>query len=218
MLYYKPQSLNPNKHTKMPDEYPWILSDIRTDEQDLEISQDDYDALIASISLTDYNNAIATEGTIAQFLASSDVSPLKVSVNNTVTNTAFANKVIETSSGTKKLYKRVTGIQPDLVVGENIINFTVPYDWVKITGIEIVNTEALEYSNMYVYDTAAGTYSGYPNAQLNQFGFNVNVTDHEYKWISEYDADIYRGMILRITYYSKSIKRLGINFSLNEVK
>ena len=49
-------------------------------------------------------------------------------------NQPFAAKVLPNG---KKLYKREHGIRETLVIGSNVILFTIPYPWVKITGFEV---------------------------------------------------------------------------------
>ena len=65
-MFYKPQSYNTQKHPDMPSEYPWIVSDVKVDSEFIEITQEDYDALLASIDLTAYNSAIQYENNLAQ--------------------------------------------------------------------------------------------------------------------------------------------------------
>jgi len=120
--------------------------------------------------------------------------------------------------GTKKLFARNTGIQQDLTAGSNTISYTINYPWVKIIGIEAIGTEALDTAELRVYDNASGTYSGVPNAILNQFGFTLNMAKDFYSRASQFDADLYQGMILKITYVSISDKRVGMNIIMNEVK
>lgn len=126
----------------------------------------------------------------------------------------FAAKTL----GTKKLYKRLHGINQELSEGSNNIIFAIPYDWIKITGLEVINGEALDFISMYVLDSTTGTYSTVPNYVLNQFGFNVNISPDHYSYKSEFDADLYRNMQIKVVYNSKSAKTVGINFVLNEVK
>jgi hypothetical protein len=218
MLYYKPQSMNPDRHPKMPESYPWMVSSTRSDIYDIEITQQDYDSLVASISLVEYEQAILLEGSFGDFIAYSEASPMKVSMATSVDNTPFATKTISTPTGTKKLFARVHGIQPELIEGSNTIDFTIPYPWVKITGIMVYGGETLDKVDLSIYDTAAGTYSGVPNYKLNQFGFAANISKDNFEWTSPYDADLYQGMIIKVTYTSISAKSIGINFILNEVK
>lgn len=126
---------------------------------------------------------------------------------------AFSAKTFED----KDLYKRITGIQENLTIGANTITFTIAYPWVKITGIEIINGSALDFVSMEVLDSTTGQYSGTPNKILNQFGFTVNISENYYKYDSEYDADLYEGMQIQLTYTSTSAKTIGINFLINEV-
>lgn len=65
-MFYKAQILNPDKHPNMPDDYPWIISDINSDGGFIEITPEDYETLIAGIDLTAYNQAIQSEHNLAQ--------------------------------------------------------------------------------------------------------------------------------------------------------
>jgi len=118
----------------------------------------------------------------------------------------------------KKFYARNTGLQYDLTTGSNDINFTIPFPWVKIIGIECIGGEILDTAELRVYDNALGTYSGVPDALLNQFGYTLNMAKDYYARSSPFDADLYQGMILKITYVSISDKRVGMNIIMNEVK
>jgi hypothetical protein len=55
-VWYKPQSENPDKHPSMPDEFPWELSYSYMDGM-IEVEKSEYDYLVSSIDLTEYNNA-----------------------------------------------------------------------------------------------------------------------------------------------------------------
>jgi len=118
----------------------------------------------------------------------------------------------------KKFYSRNTGIQYDLTTGSNDINFTISFPWVKIIGIECIGGEILDTAELRVYDNSVGTYSGVPNALLNQFGYTLNMAKDYYARSSPFDADLYQGMLLKITYVSISDKRVGMNIIMNEVK
>lgn len=127
---------------------------------------------------------------------------------------AFASKML----GTKKLYKRVVGIKSDVSVGDNVIDWTQTFPWAKFMEIQFFNCEIGDYVDLEIYDTSTGTYSTIPNYKLNQFGFAANLCKEFYSHKSEFDADIYVGMIIRIIYHSVSAKNIGINFVMNEVK
>lgn len=120
--------------------------------------------------------------------------------------------------GNKKLFARNTGYKFNLATGINELSITAIYPWAKIVGIEIINCEALDTAELRVYDTAAGTYSGVPNYLLNQFGYAINLPKDFYSRMSPYDADLYQGMVLKVSYDSVSAKTIGINIIMSEVK
>lgn len=127
---------------------------------------------------------------------------------------AFASKTFDG----KKLYKRVVGIRNAIVTGSNVINWSNSFPWVKFMEIQFFNCQVGDYVDLEVYDDALGTYSTVANYKLNQFGFTANLSDAFYSHKSEFDADIYYGIIIRMTYHSISDKTVGINFVMNEVK
>ena len=131
---------------------------------------------------------------------------------------AFGSKTIIVNGVLKKLYARNTGVQQALTTGANTISFPITYPWVKIIGVEVVNAEALDYVDLKIKDMAAGTYSGVPNYVLNQFAYSHNIPKDYYIRTAQFDADIYVGMVVEVTYNSVSAKTVGLNFILNEVK
>jgi len=118
----------------------------------------------------------------------------------------------------KKFFARNTGLQQDVTTGSNEILYTISYPWVKMIGIECINGESLDTAELRVYDNALGTYSGVPNAMLNQFGYTLNMAKDYYARTSPFEAELYAGMVLKITYVSISDKRIGMNVIMNEVK
>jgi hypothetical protein len=140
--------------------------------------------------------------------------PQKVAVEALPT---YVAKTLSTASATKKLYKRLTGVQYDVVEGDNIFYFVIGYNWCKITGLEMVNSDMLEFCNFSITDSTTGAYSGVPNKVLSQFAYNVNLTDGSYKYLSEYDSDIYLGMQLKLEIHASRAKKIGINVFLDEV-
>ena len=133
----------------------------------------------------------------------------------TTTTMPFTSKTLANG---KKLYKRVHGIQQALTVGNNTVLYTIPYAWIKMTGLQLINCEALDTVSLYILDSSTGTYSTVPNYVLNQFGFTVNCPKDYYQNYSEFDADLYIGMQIKAVYTSVSAKTVGVNFILNEVK
>ena len=113
----------------------------------------------------------------------------------------------EINEGT--LFNRTIGKQYELNQGLNIIEFEIDFDHVKIDGLEFVNCEALDEASLEIF---------IGETKLNQFGFDVNLCNDFYARTSKYDADLFKGIKLVITYKSKSEKTIGINYLLHEVK
>lgn len=141
-----------------------------------------------------------------------------------IKNEAFASK---TTADGKSLYKRVHGASFNVLNGATTnCRFTIPYTHCKIEAMEIINAHTGDLMDFKVLDTVTNTYSGLDtgtygaNFQLNQFGFNVYPVEGSYIHRSQYDADLYTGMILEIAYTnnSGSTKDIYVNYVLNEVK
>jgi hypothetical protein len=138
----------------------------------------------------------------------------------------FASKAIPEG----KLFKRVHGTSGSIGAGQTVsIDLVVAYDQVKFSGAEIFGCDLGDIVNFTVHDTPTNSISGLDvgtygaNIQLNQFGFNVEMPPASigtYKNTSEYDADLFKNMILRCTYTNNggSTKYIGVNFELHEVK
>ena len=127
---------------------------------------------------------------------------------------AFAAKTL----GTKSLFKRVVGIKATLAIGNNTVLYTETFPWVKFIGIEFFGSELGDSASLYVLDSATGQLTGVANYQLNQFGFTANLAKDFYVQKSEFDADLYAGLQIKILYNSMTAKTVGINFVMNEVK
>lgn len=130
----------------------------------------------------------------------------------------FAAKTFIFNGNVKKLYKRVKGSQHTLVQGINTILLEVPYSWAKMNALELIGGELLDKTCLFVLDTTTGEYSGYPNLVLNQFGCDTNIAKDYYRSESQYDADLYLYMQIKIVYTSVSAKTIAINVEYNEVK
>jgi len=153
--------------------------------------------------------------------ASISDKPLDVEVES---EPPFAAKTIKVNGVTKKLFKRVHGVASSTIAGGATVNidFVVPHAHCKFTGAEIMNTDIGDTLNYLILDDASNTYSGAPGShyQLNQFGFNVQMPQTYYANTSDYDADLYQGMIVRCEYTnnSGSAKVITSNLWLHEVK
>jgi hypothetical protein len=134
----------------------------------------------------------------------------------------FLSKILPTG---KKIYRRAHGLAFTLNdsatnSGITIVEFTVPYAQCKITEAKILWAPEGIFANFEIYDTAAGTYSTIPNYKLNQFGFNIGITKDFFSDKSDYDADLYYGMIIRATFTNNTnvTKPMCIDLVLHEVK
>lgn len=127
----------------------------------------------------------------------------------------FKDKVLPDG---KKLYNRTTGKKFTAIQGFNIFTFAIPFTQMKFTGIEVINCEIGDKVDLFVTDDATGSYTTVPNYELNQFGFEVNMPDKFYTRESNYDADLFQGMIVKAVYNSASAKDVYINYLIHEVK
>ena len=143
-----------------------------------------------------------------------------------ITNTKFNPEVLSPFAAKKlpderKLYRRKRGTRNTIPANSSAsITFTVPYAMCKIDQLEITNTDTLDQADFNVRDTATGTYSGYPNVVIEQFGFDVEMPMDFYVDRSNYDANLYGGMVLEVVYKNSTSndKIIGINFNLHEIK
>ena len=129
----------------------------------------------------------------------------------------------------KKIFRRAHGIKAELIAnGDTVIEFVIPYSWVKITTVEIIGLPKMMQVDLTIHADALGNFkttldqqisSGVPKLKLNQFGFNVNASSNYYKDHSEYDADLFQDMIIRIVIKNDSnlTGTIGINLTLHEV-
>jgi hypothetical protein len=141
--------------------------------------------------------------------------PQQVEVTSQIAKPAFSSKVLAETG--QKLFKRDTGVSYAITTGANTLEFTIPFTQMKVTGVEILNAEIGDYCDFEVYDTASGTISGYPNVKLNQFGYNIYLSEKFYKRECQYDADVITGMKIKIQYTSVSDKTVYVNYIIHEV-
>lgn len=120
----------------------------------------------------------------------------------------------------KRLKRRKHGYTHTLTTGTSSMEIVVPYAHAKINQAEIVWAPEGLTCNFKVLDTAIGTYSTVPDFLLEQFGFNVNVAKDFFTDISQYEADMYAGMRIKIEFNNTSIveKTIGINVVFHEVQ
>lgn len=119
--------------------------------------------------------------------------------------------------GNKKLFKRVKGLQMVTVPGLNNLIWTVDMNWAKLIGIEFINAQAGDKCSLVILDRIVNPIYGIPNQQLNQFGFDVNIAKDLYIHRSEFDADLYLDLQIKLIYTSTNNNTVGVNFIMNEV-
>lgn len=134
----------------------------------------------------------------------------------------FAAKELNDGS---KLFRRKHGVKETILAGqEKDIIFTVPYTKAKINKLEIIDANALDRVDLLVkspVDVNVASAYGFPaDYLLNQFGFDVVVSDLLYSDKSEYDALVYAQMQIIVRYKNDSVtdKEVGFNLIYHEVK
>ncbi len=138
-------------------------------------------------------------------------------IGNYYSREPFASKTLKDGS---KLYRRKHGYFIDTIAGSSVDKIvTVPYAKCKINKIEIIDANTRDCIDLLVLDDTNGTYSTIPNYVLNQFGFGVVVSDLLYADKSDYDADLYMGMQLKVVYHNRTNnnKEVGLNVIFHEV-
>ena len=138
-----------------------------------------------------------------------------------ITQLAEPFKSKATANGS--LYRRKHGFifAAPILAGESAtLDLVVPYNMVKINELEFVDCNKGDAIDMVVHDTPTGTLSTFPNAPLNQFGFNAYLSDAPYKDVSEYDADLIKDMVIKITYKNNSAEAITPkgNITWHEIK
>jgi len=125
----------------------------------------------------------------------------------------FARK---THSDGRKLFRRLHGISLSLDTSgtQQSITFTIPYTSCLMTAAEVINSVSGDTLNFKILDTAAGTVSGVPNYELNQFGFNVNIPTDYYEAPSEYDSELFGGLQIKIEYNPIDSVARDVHFNL----
>jgi len=145
-------------------------------------------------------------------------------------STAFSSKLLNGKSLFKRLHSGDSeNVNPyiDIAPGSSeAVEIEIGYPWAKIEAMEIVGAGKKHSASLWVLDTETNTYSQAPvnivgpNYELNQFSFNSCVSENFHRFHSEYDADLYLGMIVRVEIFNYSTiqSSVGLNIELNEVR
>lgn len=147
------------------------------------------------------------------------VLPQEVSVVQSIQSSAFASKIL--ADGTH-LFKRKHGVvggivQPGSTGG---FLFTIPYNSCKITDVEVVGSKLNDQVNFKIHDTSTGLISTVPYYPINQFGYDVFVSEGIFRESSNYDADLFLDLNLGMEYTNNGTTPVTVNFNvtLHEVK
>jgi len=128
----------------------------------------------------------------------------------------FASKYVADG----KLSRRKHGYKYNVSANTMIeIEIPVPYTKCKLDSVEIIGCDKGDCASFKVLDDDLGTLSGTPKASINQYGFNVNLSQDFYKDHSEYAADLFAGLYLKIEYQESNgiDKEIYINMDFHEV-
>lgn len=140
-------------------------------------------------------------------------------------NSPFSSKILKG----KNIFRRKHGIVKDCPQGNTVFEFVVPYDFIKINELEIVNGRVGDTVDLVVCDTPQGhiqqslgvpVQNVVPSAPLNQFGFDVAVPDGFFRDRSDYDADLIKDMKIVVTYKNNGMETIknGMNIVFHELK
>lgn len=142
-------------------------------------------------------------------------------IGNFYSREPFSTKVLKDGS---KLFRRKHGKKATVPAGQSLeVIFTVPYASAKINKLEIIDANPLDRVDLLVkspVDAAVAAAYGLPaDYMLNQFGFNVVVSELLYSDKSDYDAEVYQGfqIVAKIYNDSDNEKEYGFNLIYHEM-
>jgi len=133
----------------------------------------------------------------------------------------FAPKTVDDMN----LFRRKHGLKEVILANtEKEIIFVCQYNRTKINKLEIIGANSLDRVDLIVrspVDAQIAALYGMPaNVNLNQFGFDVIISDFLYSDKSDYDADVYGGFQIVIIYKNDTAidTEVGFNLIFHEVK
>lgn len=134
----------------------------------------------------------------------------------------FATKVLRDGS---KLFRRKHGMKTTVAANsEKDIIFVVPYAKARINKLELIDANPLDRIDLLVKSpvdaNVAAAYGMPADYLLNQFGFDVIVSELLYSDKSDYDAEVYAGMQVIAKYKNDTDtdKEIGFNLIYHEVQ
>lgn len=131
----------------------------------------------------------------------------------------FASKV---STSGEKFFHRLHGVEITLDGSGSATEylFSVPYAHAKLSGVIVINGLMGDNVDFSIYDTETGTISGIADKKLNQFGFNVFISEKNFRYNSLYDADLIQGLRIGLKVHPKDaqVRSIYANIILHELK
>lgn len=189
------------------------------EELDIDSSWSTIDSVLVAIANEEfaiYVNDVAIEGVANQLkILRGDIQSVSVESIPSVVQSPFAAKSLTSGN----LFRRIVGKTFDVVEGDNSCKIVIDFPHCKITGVEIINSSFGDVVDFCVLDSATGMLTGVPSFKLNQFGFDVVMSDEKYSHMCPYDSDLYAGLQVEMNYNTTvASKKIGVNLILNEVK
>jgi len=123
------------------------------------------------------------------------------------------------------IHKRVTGVSTIIPANSTAtLQLIVPYVEARFKGARLINTTMGDTVNFKILDDNLNTYSKFDasiatNVPLDQFGFNVYMTDGSFYETSKYAGSLFVGMVLDCEYTNNTnaSKEIYMNCDIHEV-
>jgi len=123
-----------------------------------------------------------------------------------------------TSDG--KLFKRKHGYSFK-VDASSLVKYEIkiPYKVCKLDKVEIIGCSMGDSISFKILDDDLGTYTTIPKQKINQYGFDVKLTDKYYEDQSKYEANLLEGLYILVEYQenNNASKTIYLNLDLHEV-
>lgn len=130
-----------------------------------------------------------------------------------MSNYPFAKKI---HTDGRKVTRRTRGFALSLDGSGNpqSSSFTIPFVSCLLTATEVINAVAGDRLKFEVLDTSTGAVSTIPNYSLNSFGEDVYPANEFYRASSNYDAELFQGLQIKITVTPTDTIARSIYFNL----
>lgn len=119
-----------------------------------------------------------------------------------------------------KLFRRKHGYSFNVAANEQkSFEIQVPYANCKVDKVEIIGCSLGDSASFKILDDDSGTYTTIPKKQINQYAFDVKLSDKYYQDHSKYEANLTAGLYIQIEYKENAgtAKDIHINVNYHEV-